>query len=249
MRVAGLIVLFLISFVIFLIASFPLSLALDWSGARSRGVSFDRAYGTIWSGSVSDVAIIGQPLGRVKINTRPLSLFTGAIKSELEFAGPAGVAHGVVSVGPARINIDNLTANLNVQNLIYLDPRLRRNSATLNAKIGSMAVSHKGECLEGRADLNSDLLTAVGRQWRWDGPMMVGEVVCVDKRPVVDLKNESGPDMITAHATTTDDGYQVAAEVATRNNELVQALIALGFELRGRSYVYEKTTGQFDEAS
>ncbi|MBF20101.1 MAG: hypothetical protein CME88_17130 [Hirschia sp.] len=250
MRGFGLVVLFFVSLVVAAIAMFPLSQALNLMGAKSKGLAYERAYGTIWSGALDQANYIGQPLGRVSFASRPLSLLSGALSVDFRISGQTADGRGQARFGMGGVEIANTTADVNVQNINNLDARLRQSPSTLNISIKSLKLSYAGACRGGRSDIRTDLLTSVGRQWRWQGPAMTGELVCVDERPSFDMRNEGGADQITAQMTLNDrGGYLAQAEVRTQNSDVIQALRALGFESRGGAFVYEKQSGGVSQAA
>ena len=243
MRIVGLILIFLLSLIAFLIAGFPLSKALEWSGATKRGLTYQSAYGTIWSGSLTGVNVLGQPVGHVTLDTNALSLLTGQIKASIVISGQVGEASGQVQLGPDHLTVRNFLADINVQSLVYLDPRLRQTPSTLNTSTRVLRLSFTGACLEGEAAMQSDLLTSVGRQWRWEGPLLVGDLSCNSGALDVSIQNDGGPDKINANLSVPDiQSYSIRADVQTGNQDVIQALIALGFNKENNRFVYRKSS-------
>jgi general secretion pathway protein N len=75
---AGLLALILI------IATFPMRLALGWSGATDAGITAREVRGSVWSGELVDARLGVLPLGTVRASLSPLALLGGGI--ELAFS-------------------------------------------------------------------------------------------------------------------------------------------------------------------
>lgn len=69
---------------ILLVATFPMRLALGWSGATDAGVSARDVRGSIWSGELVEARLGALPLGTVRASLSPLALLGG--NTELSFA-------------------------------------------------------------------------------------------------------------------------------------------------------------------
>ena len=243
MRIVGLILVFLISLIAFLIAGFPLSKALEWSGASKRGLTYQSAYGTIWSGSLTGVNVLGQPVGRVTLDTNAISLLAGHIKASIVVSGQVGEASGQIQLGLDHLTVRNFIADIDVQSLVYLDPRLRQTPSTLNTSTRVLKISYTGACLEGAAAVQSDLLTSIGRQWRWEGPLLLGDLSCNSGALDVAIQNDGGADSISAILSVPDiQSYSIRADVQTGNQDVIQALIALGFNRENNRFVYRKSS-------
>jgi len=69
---------------ILLIATFPMRLALAWSGATDAGITAREIRGSIWSGALVDARLGMLPLGTVRASLSPLALLGG--RTELAFS-------------------------------------------------------------------------------------------------------------------------------------------------------------------
>ena len=67
-----------------LIATFPMRLALAWSGASDAGVSAREVRGSVWSGELVEARLGALPLGTVRASLSPLALLGGGV--ELSFS-------------------------------------------------------------------------------------------------------------------------------------------------------------------
>lgn len=69
---------------ILLIATFPMRLALAWSGATDAGITARDVRGSVWSGELVDARLGVLPLGTVSASLSPLALIGG--NTELAFS-------------------------------------------------------------------------------------------------------------------------------------------------------------------
>jgi general secretion pathway protein N len=67
-----------------LIATFPMRLALAWSGASDAGASAREVRGSVWSGELVEARLGALPLGTVRASLSPLALLGGSV--ELAFS-------------------------------------------------------------------------------------------------------------------------------------------------------------------
>jgi general secretion pathway protein N len=107
--------------IIFAIATFPLRLALAWSGAGDAGLSARGVTGSIWSGRVHDADWNGAALGSFDAGIAPMALLVGDVRLDAVRAdalrgdlsggvylfGERGVAdaNGAVSLGASLAGV------------------------------------------------------------------------------------------------------------------------------------------------
>ena len=237
--------LFLASFAVFLAVGFPLSLAAKIARLDDRGVWYEAAYGTVWEGVLSGVNVAGQPVGMVEMKVQPPNLLHGLLSYSFNAKGDFGDGRGDVGVTAGRrIVVERLVADVNVQKLAHLDPRLRRAPATLALSVPMLEFSSRDGCREAKGALTSDILQTVGRQWNWDGPKVSGDLKCINGRLNVTVHNEGGADDILATGIFGPLGnYDVKARIGTRNSSLAQALTRIGFTTGPEGLTYEKSSG------
>ncbi|WP_338466762.1 type II secretion system protein N [Novosphingobium sp. ZN18A2] len=84
------IVVLAVLFVLFLIALFPLRLALAWVGSGKHGITAQAVHGSIWSGQIGQLNAGPLPLGTVDAGLNPLPLLVG--RPEVWVRRPDGAA-------------------------------------------------------------------------------------------------------------------------------------------------------------
>lgn len=246
MRRSLLILLFLTVFIGSLIASVPLGFVLQQAGLKERGVDYRHTAGTIWNGKVHDILVAGQPIGDVSFKTQPLALVGGALAVNLNVDGPAGAGRGKARVGLDRaIMVTDLVADIDVQGLSRLEPRLRQAPARLSATIKTLRLSSNGACRAADGTLQTDILKALGGRYAWEGPVLSGTLSCDADQLLVALENQGGEDAIHANGRIAPGGiYTVDARVTSENVGVVQALQTLEFRNRNGAYEYYRTNQQ-----
>ncbi len=242
MRLAAYVILFVLVFVFAVASSFPLAFLLE-QAKRSSYVSYDYASGTVWGGAVSGLQIGGQPLGEVKLRLKPLDLLAGRFTYDVTMHGEVADGKALASLGfGGGVRIANLIADVNVQKLARLDPRLRTQPSKMTLAVPSAEWNRAGDCRSLSGDLGSDLLTTVGRSYNWPGPALTGAFRCEGKDSLIELAGDNEIERIQAIGRVSGDGgYTVFANVETDNETLAIILETLEFRRSGGSYQYTKT--------
>lgn len=81
-------------FVVALIASLPLRLALSGADPGARGITAREVTGTIWGGAIGDLRVGALPLGDVSAHLRPLPLLIGRREVHVERVATPGALPG-----------------------------------------------------------------------------------------------------------------------------------------------------------
>lgn len=106
-------IVFAALFVVALLVSIPLGLAMSVSGLSNSGLTARRAEGTIWGGSLIDARFGALVLGDVKTALSPFPLLVG--RGRVRVWGPVG--RGTIVAGQGRSGVDNATARLSTAGL------------------------------------------------------------------------------------------------------------------------------------
>lgn len=240
MRKLLLIIIFAVVLAASIIARTPLGFAMEQAGLKAQGVSYSHVAGTIWNGRLHGVDVAGQSIGDVTFKLKPAALLTGALAFDLGIDGLTGAGRGSGKIGLNRtVSIENAIADINIQTLARLDPRLRQAPAQLTATIKHLEITGDGACRKADGVISTDILTSLGGRYAWEGPPMSGPVSCHNNALRIVLQNDGGPDDITASVDLHPSGvYDVTARMQTTNTNVRQALLALQFENRDGAYFY-----------
>ena len=94
---------------VLIIATFPMRLALAWSGATEAGVTAREIRGSIWSGELAEARLGALPLGTVRASLSPLALLGGGVelvfsRTDERLGALAGRLHGSDPRGMSDVN-------------------------------------------------------------------------------------------------------------------------------------------------
>lgn len=243
-RLVILVALFLVVFLAALVWRMPASFVFERAGLPGGAVSFTYVGGTVWEGTVSGLNVGGQPLGQVRFKLRPGALVAGRLVYDVRVSGETAEARGTVGIGLDRsVALTDAFADINIQALRRLDPRLRQAPAKLQVTLDELRLDRRRACRAGDGALSTDLLMAAGRRWNWQGPDMLGEIACRDGAFQVRLESAPGPDRIEADAVLNAASlrYNLTARVESAHPGLGDAMRVLDFTAEDGAYVYQRT--------
>ncbi len=226
--------LFLSTFVLLSIVQVPMSAAISWMNVDRYGVSYGQVKGSIWSGSLTDVAWRGVRVGDVQITLKPLALLLGraAARVEIENAGAVegslNIARGVTST----ISIEDTEISVLVDDMPMILPI--RGAAKFTVR---EAIFDAQGCKNLVADLQTDAMrqSTVGFDWR--APVLSGSAQCVDGKVVLPLEGGEGAERVSVVVEIQRNGlFTIDAEVNTEDDSLAAMLGVVGFSMSDGAY-------------
>ncbi len=236
-----LILAFILAFLVTLIINIPARLVLERINPAAQGLYYERVSGTIWSGRVTGSVVAGQPLGTISFTARPSALLQASLSYDITLLGPTGAASGTLLLRPDRsLELSIPRARINVHELRRLQPRLREVTSEVLFENLSLELQPDGYCQQGRGQIRTDTLQAVGERLAWQGPEMAGQLNCAGGEIIVALDSQGGEDLIAARiALDAPKGlFDVEARVQSRVERVLQAVQQFGFQAEGDAYVY-----------
>ena len=241
----GLVSLFIVVFVVALLAQLPLAWVLGQAGLDRAGISHGRVTGTVWSGQVSGLQVMGQPIGRVSLDHQPGALLSGRVAYRLTFRGETGEGRGEVAVGLDRtVRVQDLVADIDVQSLRRLQPQLRQVPSDLQVTLSDLVIGADRRCRSATGQLRTDVLEAIGPRLDWAGPVLQGPLRCEAGALGLTLAGGApGEDRIEVEGQVALDTqiYRVEARVETGAPRVAETVRALGFAGADGTYAYRKT--------
>ncbi len=222
---------------VLIIATFPMRLALAWSGAPDAGVTAREVRGSVWAGELVDARLGALPLGTVQASLSPLALLGG--DTELAFSRTdqrlgalAGRLHGSNPRGVSDVN----------------------GTATMSGGLGMIPVDtirFEGATL--RFDGAEKCTRASGRiQLAVSAPIagldlsrgLAGPLSCADGRAQAALASQSGMERLTL-SFDGSGAYRARLVInVDRDPAMAAALATLGFKAGSGGFVLA-TTGRF----
>lgn len=148
---AGFVVLGVVFYLVFLIATAPAVWVVEAAARTSNGiVTLTNPHGTFWGGSAELHA--GGPatgvrhLGTLRWRVNPLWLFVGRAQLALQLEGTATRGQAALRVGRGQFNVQDLAATLPAQlvALVYPAAAFFAPTGTIDVQAPSIDVSHEG---------------------------------------------------------------------------------------------------------
>lgn len=222
---------------VLLVATFPMQLALAWSGASDAGVTAREVRGSVWSGELVEARLGALPLGTVRASLSPLALLGG--DTELAFSRTderlgalAGRLHGSNPRGVSEVN--GTTTMSGGLGMIPVDT-IRFEGATLR-------FDATGKCTSASGRIQLTVSAPIAGLDLSRG--LSGPLICADGRAQAALTSQSGMERLTL---SFDGRGAYRAQLAInvdRDPAMAAALAALGFRAGTGGFVLA-TTGRF----
>jgi hypothetical protein len=230
--------------VTFVVAA-PLSLALDLSGARSRGVAWSAAEGTLWNGAVRGLSAEGQDFGDITLALRPGELLSGRLGFDWRLAGQAIRANGFVRLGlDGRAHVADASGEVDLARFTRLHERFRAGGGLVRIKVTEADFALGSGCTVGVGEVWSDALTRTGPELGWAGPELRGPIACEAGTLVARASGAAGSDAVEVRAEARPDlTTQVRAEVRTNTPGAGAVLPLVGFTGGAGVWTFVRTDG------
>lgn len=220
-----------------LVATFPMRLALAWSGATDAGVAAREVRGSVWSGELVDARLGALPLGTVSASLSPLALVGGSIelafsRTDERLGALAGRLYGSDPRGMS--NVSGTTSMSGGLGAVPVD-RISFEGATVR-------FDDAGRCAlaGGRVRLVvSAPIAGLDLSRGLSGPLS-----CVGGRAQAALASQSGMERLTLSFDGSGAYRAQFAINVDRDPAMAAALAALGFKAGAGGFVLA-TTGRF----
>jgi hypothetical protein len=218
------IVVFALALVVFAIASIPAALVLP---QRPGSLTYARADGTIWRGSLEDVQLGGYQARRASWSISPLDVIQGKAIAPIDLE--EGSMEGRVILlgnwhGDRRIAI----------------PQLRLDGAAVTGALrlpgetrfhGVDVLFEDGSCTRAQGRIESDVLLRAGQVLNWSGPSVSGTARCEGEYARIHMMgaNELGERVNVRIMLRADGSASWRVSVQTERPDTVDALAGAGF--------------------
>ncbi|MGF1605439.1 MAG: type II secretion system protein N [Rhodothalassiaceae bacterium] len=232
MTVRRLIILFVLAFSAFALATLPLAVAVSWVGLP--GLRAAEISGTIWGGSLRRVAVASHYADQIRLAVRPLHLLAGRITTDLFVDAPGLFAQArlVRPIGGDLWRLRHGRARLDLARLPLDDaPPLL---GALDLTVAHMTADG-GRCVSAEGEAVSDVLQRSGARFQWQGPTLRGPIRCEAGRLVAALSD--GQRIEAQLSVALNGAYMLDISVADPDLTLAVGLTALGFEQVGDRHV------------
>lgn len=231
MRIVGYVVLGLLAYSGFLIASFPAERAFALLNLQAMNVRAAGLSGTAWSGKAVLLQVEGRNLERVHWQVKPWSVLLGQLDIDVkldgkEIAGSANVGlqpDGAIQLRDVDLRLSAAEISMLLNTPVDLGGQfdVQLQSAEL---MGQMILSAEGTIRWQRASVTSPFVQPLGE--------FVAQLTTEEAGIKGQVKDEGGPLQLDGVAMLTPEGaYNFSGSVSVRDRQqklLVQGLQAMG---------------------
>ena len=199
--------LLIAAFVIALIISFPMRLALGAIGLGDSGVSAREVRGSVWFGRLTEARAGTIPLGDVSASLSPVQLLVGRARVDLDGKGPDGV-RGAVGVSRNSFGIDDVTAKLQAGSSFAPLPLSTIDLTDLSVRFAD------GQCQRASGRVRANLEGALAGVRLGGG--LTGNARCDGGALLLPLVGESGMEQVMLRIR---QGGRFTADIAVRQGD------------------------------
>ncbi len=235
MRLWQLCLLFFAAFLGFVVWSFPLEAALRYSGATSRGLTYDAAEGTIWQGRLTNAYAGTVHLGAVDFSVRGFDLLRGRLSIRWAARGRALRGGGMVSAMPGgTLALQDLAVQSDLSEM----PTFVSMAGAFDLEIEE-ADFGPGGCTTASGEIRT-AARIVYAQESWRAPELKGAPRCENGHLIVLLEGEDqGGDAASIHVRIAPDlFYEAQLVVRTGDERLANSMLTIGFDETDHGYEF-----------
>ncbi|MBL9065306.1 MAG: type II secretion system protein N [Sphingopyxis sp.] len=222
---------------VMIVATFPMRLALAWSGAPDAGVTAREVRGSVWSGELIEARLGALPLGTVQASLSPLALLGGDTelvfsRTDQRLGALAGRLHGSNPRGVSDVN--GTTTMSGGLGMIPVDS-IRFEGATLR-------FDARGRCASASGRIQLAVSAPIAGLDLSRG--LAGPLSCANGRAQAALASQSGMERLTLSFDGSGAYRARLAINVDRDPAMAAALATLGFKAGSGGFVLA-TTGRF----
>lgn len=241
MRLIGYVALFvLIALLTFLMLA-PISFVLDRTRSSLPAIDYAAAEGSVWNGRIVQLRYGEQPVGNIYLQTDWLSVFSGALESQISITEGGVIASGNLSLAiDGSVTLRNVRVRGNTNALLSLKEEIRSLGGNFNIVIQELKLA-SGRCVRGSGQAETDILSRFEAQYDWKGPIMSGPLICRDNKLIIELegRGEAGETVRSILEIDLSASGFFQTEIENGSDKIAQAATLLGFVTTGDKLVYE----------
>jgi hypothetical protein len=241
-RTRTLIIVFCFALPAFLLATVPLSFALQLIGAPLSDVRWQKASGTIWKGTLSDISFRGQHrIGDVQLTARPFALFGGGVGYRLVWKDVMGEGSGDIVFGRQSLRISNLNLKVNFSGLADLLPDIRRTNGVV-AITNANASFKDNICIRANGNIATDALSKLALQYNVSATDLQGGIACLEEALHIRAQGQVAQNGIVVSDVhlLLDGRSSLQVHVATTDPILGGGLLRYGFKEDTTGYIFRR---------
>lgn len=222
---------------VLIIATFPMRLALAWSGATDAGITARETRGSVWSGELVEARLGALPLGTVRASLSPLALLGGGVelafsRADERLGALAGRLHGSNPRGVS--DVSGTTSMSGGLGLIPVD--------TIRFEGATVRFDSAGKCTAASGRVQLAVTAPIAGLDLSRG--LSGPLTCAKGRAQAALASQSGMERLTLSFDGSGAYRARFAINVDRDPAMAATLAALGFKAGSGGFVLA-TTGRF----
>lgn len=220
-----------------LVATFPMRLALAWSGATDAGITARDVRGSVWSGELIEARLGALPLGTVRASLSPLALLGGGVdlafsRTDERLGALAGRLHGSDPRGVS--DVSGTTSMSGGLGMIPVD--------TIRFEGATVQFDGAGQCVRAAGRIQLAVSAPIAGLDLSRG--LSGPLTCTNGRAQAALASQSGMERLTLSFDGSGAYRAQFAINVDRDPAMAAALAALGFKAGSGGFVLA-TSGRF----
>ncbi len=232
LAIAGLIVALIV-----IIATFPMRLALAWSGATDAGITAREVRGSVWSGDLVEARFGALPIGTVRASLSPLALLGGDVelafaRSDERLGALAGRLHGSNPRGIS--DVSGSTSMSGGLGIVPVD--------VIRFENASVRFDAAGKCAVASGRIQVSVTAPIAGLDLSRG--LSGPLSCANGRAQAVLASQSGMERLTMSFDGSGAYRAKFAINVDRDPTMAAALAMLGFKAGSGGFVLA-TSGRF----
>ncbi len=228
----SLILLGLICFSGFVIASAPARLAFDLA-LRPAGVEAGLVQGLVWDARLARVRAGNQTIASARAELDPLSLAALNARFDVTLSDPELRADGFAVLHPGGVRIEDASGVVRLSRVL---PALAAFAPEESARfeIARLALDDQGRCLSAEGRVSSTALIALGERYGAAMPALGGELLCAGESVGLQLSGASEGLSIDGRIRFGVGGPEGRIEARATESAIVAALSFAGFDQVGQ---------------
>lgn len=218
-------------------ATFPMRLALAWSGATDAGITARDVRGPVWSGELVEARLGALPLGTVRASLSPIALLGGGVelafsRADERIGALAGRLHGSDPRGVS--DVSGTTSMSGGLGMIPVD--------TIRFEGATVRFDAAGKCAAAAGRIQLAVTAPIAGLDLSRG--LSGPLRCAKGRAQAALASQSGMERLTLSFDGSGAYRAQFAINVDRDPAMAGALAALGFKAGSTGFVLA-TSGRF----
>ncbi len=217
--------------VLALLAGLPLAWVAPVLVPKAAKFEWQVASGTVWNGQIMGANSPFGPIDKIQMKMQPLAILQSKAPLHIAALAPGFSLQGRVGLKYfSDVHIQSFLSSTKL-----LDPRLQGLRGEIRFDVDEL---HFGpDCRTADGQVWSDVLQRNQAEWRWQGPVLSGDIRCEAGDLVVQMRGaEAGQNVTVSFRLGINGRYRSDLILQTQHPNADALLPVLGFEKTGRGF-------------